>query len=316
MKKFQIFLSHTYEERKLADAFKWLIETVSNNEISAWYSSDPRPSGGVELGNWRKQVHKRLVDTNEVIAIITPESNDMSWIAYETGFSRGLKKITTPLYYFMTRRQMKFFDSNISAFKGNDRSEIIGILSELFKKAGIKVTEDMSEHVWPGLINVYMKRISDQEEALRGRQLFQDHFHDARLSEDMEEITWYAAWTKVLDNNDEMKWSKDQLKCWSTDNRIRFVGEAETTIYPMEGVRSKRGVIAMSYWSEGTIPICGTVMMQSNLEGSTYIGTWSGHTSQSLQSGLLEFVRGNVFMTKSEEERDEWYEKRTSSELD
>jgi hypothetical protein len=310
MNKFQIFLSHTYEERKLADAFKWLIETISNNEITAWYSSDPKPSGGTELGDWRKLVHKKLDETNEVIAIITPESNNMSWIAYETGFSRGLKKITTPLYYFMTQPQLKFFDSNISAYKGNDPAQIISIVSELFKKADIEVTDNMSRHVWPGLIELYMKRIADQEEALRGRQLFQDHFHDARLSEAMENVVWYAAWTQILENNDEVKWSKDTLKCWSTDNRIRFVGETGETIYPMEGIRSNRGVIAMAYWSEGSIPICGTVMMQTNIDGSNYVGTWSGHTARSLQSGMLEFVRGNVFMTTDEEKRDQWYEKR------
>jgi len=78
----------------------------------------------------------------------------------------------------------------------------------------------------------------------------------------------------------------------------------------MEGIRSNRDVIAMSYWSEGTISICGTVMVQSNLVGSTYIGTRSGHTVRSLQTGLLEFVCGNVFITISEEESDQWYEKR------
>ncbi|MEM7187393.1 MAG: hypothetical protein AAF466_12105 [Bacteroidota bacterium] len=313
MKELQIFLSHTYEERKLADAFKWLVETASNKKIRAWYSSDPRPTGGTELGDWRELVHQKLDETDEVIAIITPESNNLSWIAYETGFSRGLKKLTTPLYYFMNRKQMKFFDRNVSAYKGNDNSEVIGLLSELFKKADIEVTKDMINFNWAGSLEVYMKRISEQEEALRGRQLFQDHFHDAKLSEDMENRVWYAAWTKINEDNTEVVWSKDSLKCWSTDNRIRFVGEAEETIYPMEGVRSTRGVIAMSYWSEGTIPICGTVMLQTNLDGTVYTGNWSGHTSQSLKSGLLEMVRGNVFMSNDEQERDEWLEARTSA---
>jgi hypothetical protein len=316
MKNIQIFLSHTYEERNLADAFKWLIETISNNEITAWYSSDPRPSGGVELGDWRELVHKKLGEIDEVIAIITPESNNLSWIAYETGFSRGLKKLTTPLYYFMNRSQMKFFDRNVSAYKGNDTSEIIALLSELFKKAEIPITDDMVKILWAGPLEVYKTRIIDQEEALRGRQLFQDHFHDAKLSEAMEKIVWYAAWTQILENNDEVKWSKDSLKCWSTDNRIRFVGEAKETIYPMEGVRSSRGVIAMSYWSEGTIPICGTVMMQSNLDGTTYTGNWSGHTARSLKTGMLEMVRGNVYMTSNKKERDQWLAENTKGTED
>ena len=312
MKNLKIFLSHTYEERKLADSFKWLIETVSNNQISVWYSSDPRPTGGSELGDWRDLIHKKLDDSDEVIAIVTPESNNLSWIAYETGFSHALKKLTTPVYYFMNLGHVQFFDHNVSAYKGTDTSEIIGLLSELFKKAEIAINEDMVKFSWTGPLEVYMKRISEQEESLRGRQLFQDHFHDAKLSEAMENIVWYAAWTQVKDNNEEVKWSKDSLKCWSTDNRIRFVGEAEETIYPMEGIRSNRGIIAMSYWSEGTIPICGTVMLQSNLDGSTYTGNWSGHTSRSLKTGMLEMVRGNVYMTADEKERDAWYEEKTT----
>lgn len=312
MKALKIFLSHTYEERKLADAFKWLVETVSNNQIMAWYSSDPRPTGGTELGDWRDLVHVKLDESDEVIAIITPESNGLSWIAYETGFSHGLNKITTPLYFFMNVSHIKLFDHNVSAFKGHDASEIIGLLSELFKKAEIEVTKDMIDFTWAGPIEVYMKRISEQEEALRGRQLFQDHFHDAKLSEDMENKIWYAAWTQIKDDDTEVLWSKDSLKCWSTSNRIRFVGEAEETIYPMEGVRSSHGMIAMSYWSEGVIPICGTVMLQTNLDGSAYNGNWSGHTSRSLKSGRLEMVRGNVFMTLDEKERDEWLAENTA----
>ena len=313
MAKYRIFLSHTYEERHLAEAFKNLLETLSNKQITAWYSSDPRPSGGTELGDWRKQIDVELNTANKVIAIITPESNTRPWIAYETGYTHGIKKLTTPLFFFMKREQVLFFDSNLTSYQGSDPNQVYDILNELFKKADFPMQEPEKQKIyWTPVIEDYLEKVRGEEEKLRGRQLFQDHFHDAKLTEAMENKTWYAAWVRSMDDGSAIEWSRDQLTCWSTHNRIRFVGEGVKSIYPMEGVRSRIGYIALSYWSAGQIPICGTVLMKPNLSGMKYTGTWSGHSAETLDVDTLKLVHGRVFMTLDQEERDAWLEEHTT----
>jgi len=314
MSKLSIFLSHTYEERKLADAFRLLVESVSNDQIDVWYSSDPRPTGGTDLGNWRQQIHKELDKAKQIIAIITPESNDRPWIAYETGFSNALKKSTTPLFYFMEREQIKFFDNNISSYNGNNNSEVIKLLTDLMNAAGLEMPKgDRIELAWGNYLNEYSLKLTQEEALLRGRQLFQDHFHDAKLTEAMEDKEWFAAWTVFNADEKEEEWSTDILKCWSTDTRIRFVGTSSQTTYPMEGVRSRMGYISLSYWSEGQIPICGTVLLKPNIKGDKYSGKWSGYSSKSLETGSLNLVEGNVFISTIKDETNDWLQSKINS---
>ena len=317
---YHLFLSHTYEERHLADAFKTLVERVSYRDITAWYSSDPRPTGGTELGDWREQIEHELARAQLAVALITPDSNGRTWIAYEAGFTHGKEKETIPLYFFMKRDAIQLFDQNTSMYSGSTEGDgepgVEKLLVELLKKAGKQPTED-TEKAWAGLLKDYREKVGDEEEKLRGRQMFQDHFHDAKLAEHMENKIWYAAWTQIEGegaDKKETEWLSDQLKCWSTDNRLRFVGEDVTkrTMYPMEGVRSRRGLIALSYWSDGEIPICGTVLMRATLRGDQYNGWWRGHTAKSLEAGQLEIVHGRVMLTLDEEERNRWRDENVS----
>ena len=74
----------------------------------------------------------------------------------------------------------------------------------------------------------------------------------------------------------------------------------------MEGVVSSKGHIAVSYWSQGKIPICGTALMEIGPMGDMLIGTWEGHTLLAGETKLQRY-RGRVVMAHENESKIDAY---------
>ena len=78
-------------------------------------------------------------------------------------------------------------------------------------------------------------------------------------------------------------------------------------LYPMEGVVSKSGWVALSYWSGGTIPICGTALLgPRGSSGELLIGTWQGYTAKDLNDDPV-FTTGRVVMSRSKRVAEEYW---------
>ena len=91
---------------------------------------------------------------------------------------------------------------------------------------------------------------------------------------------------------------------------IEEILPSESGFYPMEGVVSGEGRIALSYWSAGEIPICGTCLLQrKGSTGRKFVGRWQGYTTGDLSldeeprftDGRVEFLRISKEMIPPEE---------------
>lgn len=72
-----VLLSHSHDERPLAEAWKNLLTAVSMGAIQPWYSSDSQPSGGMEIGEqWRDNLRTRIAESQFILAILSPHSRD------------------------------------------------------------------------------------------------------------------------------------------------------------------------------------------------------------------------------------------------
>jgi hypothetical protein len=73
MTRLRVLISHSTEEKALAEAWKDLIATTSLGGVEAWFSSDAAPSGGMALGQeWRTYLYEQLAESDFVLAIQTP----------------------------------------------------------------------------------------------------------------------------------------------------------------------------------------------------------------------------------------------------
>jgi hypothetical protein len=106
---------------------------------------------------------------------------------------------------------------------------------------------------------------------------------------------------------------------WAGETRLRVVGYSakagiagvdSAEFYPMEGVVSSRGYVALSYWSGGAIPICGTCLLKpEGSAGDTLAGHWQGFTSRDLGEEP-RFTHGRVVMSKRQNVVDTFFDLR------
>lgn len=91
--KNRIFISHCHADTEIARVLAENIYTLSMNTIDSWFSSDPRPNGGIEAGDI---IFNRIIECiNKSIAtivILTPRSIDRPWIYFESGMAQNKKK--------------------------------------------------------------------------------------------------------------------------------------------------------------------------------------------------------------------------------
>lgn len=170
---------------------------------------------------------------------------------------------------------------------------------------------EKSIRAWDGAYEEFCSQLSQERLATFTRNLFQDHFHNIVEAKKIEGV-WAAKWIEIDSDGNEIPFEEDALYIWSTESRIRMVGlntkqgieeimPGESGFYPMEGVVSGDGHIALSYWSAGSIPICGTCLLtRKGSTGKKYKGSWQGYTARDLDDDP-EFTKGRVELLKVSE---------------
>src|SRR5919107_1590084 len=94
MTRLRLLISHSTEEKALAEAWKDLIATTSSSAVEVWFSSDTAPSGGMAIGQeWRTYLYDRLAESDFVLAIQTPVTAGRPWIMWECGVASGVNKV-------------------------------------------------------------------------------------------------------------------------------------------------------------------------------------------------------------------------------
>ncbi len=294
-----IFISHAHVDRDLAEGLKEVFGDITSDAVVSWYSSEMRPQGGVDPGDWRRQIWERIEEAKTILVILTPQSNQRPWLVWESGFAEGHKKLVVPVLFWIKPDKVHSVFSDRQAYRGDEQESLVDLCGRVIKIESKQAPSDARRAMWAPRIQEFLKLVRHERQESDERALFHDHFHNHDTAEKMRG-RWRARWTGIDRDGVETLFETDTLRVWTDETRIRMVGDgAKGKPYPMEGVVSALGQVALSYWSEGDTAICGSVVMKpagANI-GSRLTGTWQGFTARDLDSELAYF-RGRVAMAK------------------
>jgi TIR domain len=310
----RIFVSHHHEEKLLAQAWQRLMSYLSQGVVAPWYSSDDRASGGVTPGEWHPQVRQEIESANVILVLITPISNEKPWLFYESGLASGQKKLIIPVYYFMRQEGLNSVFRNLQCYDGNSLDGVNGVRALCGRLMRERLTKDLPDdmrQVWEPFFEGYLQSVQSERTHSYSRTLFHDQFHNFNSALTMEG-KWFAKWTELWVDGTERVFEVDSLFAWTSELRLRMVGTSEkhgleamteatratARLYPVEGVVSRAGWFAASYWSAGSIPICGTVLLApKGMSGELLEGTWQGFTARNINEEPT-FTKGRVVMAR------------------
>lgn len=138
MQESALMISHTSSERKLAEAWKALLQEVFGlADGSVWFSSDP---GAIDaIGPFASTIEKEIGDARAIISIQSPVSRFRPWILWEAGMARALGK---PVYVIVYERSDATRDERIlgnlgtpldpfEQFPGTDLTRVQGVIELL-----------------------------------------------------------------------------------------------------------------------------------------------------------------------------------------
>ena len=155
----KILISHAYDEKELAEAWKKLLETTSSHAIEVWFSSDLQATGGVPPGeDWRQDLDQRLTESHFVLAIQTPSSASRSWIMWECGIAHGIysrqataqrshtptrthgkqERGVIPIVYAMGRSDLANPLTTYQIYEGEDADQVRQVCEYLLREAGLQ----------------------------------------------------------------------------------------------------------------------------------------------------------------------------------
>lgn len=306
----EIFISHAHEDKALARAWSELLNCVSNGQVDPWYSSDDRADSGIAPGSWREQIHQKLESADILLIIVTPGSNERPWLLWESGFAAGKSKIIIPIVFFLRHDRIHSVFETKQKYDGESKDDALQLCERIVMQATGKAVPAAVRQVWTALVDRYLETVQHEKTVSLSKRLFHKHFHNEQEAENLAG-TWFACWTEIpQDQSPEVVWETDLLQIWAGETRLRVVGysgkrgienASSAEFYPMEGVVSARGYVALSYWSGGSIPICGTCLLKpEGAAGDTLSGHWQGFTARDL-SLEPRFVQGRVVMSKRKE---------------
>jgi hypothetical protein len=305
------FISHCHQEHVLARAWRSLLCRAMPGAV-IWHSSDQSPEGGIGLGQWRDWVRARLQDSGVILALLTPESRERPWIIWECALAAGLaeQKHIVPVTFGMAPDRLHDVFRDKQTYRGDTAEGVRALCEHLIARCPSAPNRGGA----PYDIDDYMEAVQAWEQAYLKHSLFHDHFHATKCARQIEG-SWHAAWTEVAHDGPETLFEMDTLEIWTTENRLRFFGQgAKGEPYPMEGVCSGDGKIAMTYWSIGEIPICGTVLLELIGGHRVMEGVWQGFTAQKLNHRLA-LKKGRAVLARDKNFIEDWWKSESSSAL-
>ncbi len=148
--KMKIMISHAYDEKELAEAWKKLLETISMYAVVVWFSSDLRGKGGMTPGaGWREDLERELLTNNLFLAIQTPASASHTWIVWECGVAHGIHVSEAagevprdhgviPIVYAMKRSDLSNPLNSYQIYEGEDPVQVRQLCEYLLSTVGLE----------------------------------------------------------------------------------------------------------------------------------------------------------------------------------
>ena len=91
MSTIRLFISHSHQDKLLADALHTLLTEAFGDSIAIDYSSDDAPGGGIRAGGtWLEWIKTTVRHTDVCIVILTEDSASAPWVTWETGAVTGV----------------------------------------------------------------------------------------------------------------------------------------------------------------------------------------------------------------------------------
>lgn len=146
----RVFVSHATEERKLAQALTGLLQTFSQGVVSAWFSSDDRPGGGLEAGlAWRAALTEELAAADAVLAVQSPLSLGRPWIMWECALASSTAHALgddagpriIPITYGLGPGDLTNPLDLYQGYAGADRANVEELCRRLGKTAGLTLSD-------------------------------------------------------------------------------------------------------------------------------------------------------------------------------
>jgi hypothetical protein len=303
----KVFCSHSHDERRLAKAWKLLFERIAYGIIESWFSSDLESGGGIGPGRWRKKICRELKEAGAVLAIFTPESISRPWIFFESAYAMGLDehKMIIPVVYYMRKNALPSPLRDQQSYQGDDRKEVIDLCRRLWEKDRGVLLDDEKVKRWAPDIEDYLDEVEKHSQERMRKALFYGDFHTSETAKKLEG-KWFAKWTKMQDDGEEILWQIQPITITTTEWRIQMVGEAKQGVLsPFEGVVSSEGKIPLTYWVQGQTAICGTVLLKTI--GNLLMGIWNGYTARTLEKEP-SLVHGRVVMSRDKSKAEEYWD--------
>jgi TIR domain len=123
-----LFISYAHEDRALAECFSRLIESTTDGALKTFCaSSDLKPGS-----EWFLEIMKNLRNATDLVALLTPNSIDRSWLHFEAGFVLGRQQLVFGVTFGITLAQSGAFAQFQNC--SNDEESLIVLLILLMRR--------------------------------------------------------------------------------------------------------------------------------------------------------------------------------------
>ena len=248
--KMRMMISHAYDEKELAEAWKELIESISEHTIAVWFSSDLRGTGGMTPGeDWRRDLERKLIENNLILAIQTPSSSTHAWIVWECGIAHGIHASGTmgkranawsifstkgtvldhgviPVVYAMKRGDLVNPLNTYQVYEGENQAQVRQICAYLAKKVGL----EMEDYLFEKAFMTYQKTV----EAF--------HFHEEVTYEQIN--LWQTRFQQLIDEGRIREIPSTRLRMYAS--LVAPFKPLEPTIHEM----LSRVLLSQGYYDE------------------------------------------------------------------
>lgn len=190
MTNLKILISHAHDEKALSDAWKVLLDTISQGLLKTWFSSDSTSGGGIDVGaEWREKLYQQLGESDFIIAIQTPSSSGRPWIMWECGAASGINKDRgiIPVVFSMGRGDLSNPLTSYQVYQGEDKDQVQEVCSRLMSNAGLTLNKqffDIAFETYSATIKLHRPRKLIGAEQMRlWRTRFEDLIRAGRINE-------------------------------------------------------------------------------------------------------------------------------------
>ncbi len=163
----KFFISHYSKDRTIAELFSSALRRISLEQIDPWFSSDSTGDSGLKPGDiWFNQILVKITQSKCVVALLTPNSIDRTWVYFESGIGQALPNCEViPICIGIKRDSILPPLGLYQCYQLNDYRSVVEFFSKLLTLFEIKFDEEMSRIVIEKLI-ADISQISFEKEPL------------------------------------------------------------------------------------------------------------------------------------------------------